>query len=217
MALAGSAALLGGCVSSPTYGTGKTANAQLLEDVSGALSPLPKRKAPVDYKPRPEIVRPDAEGAEQVASLPEPQTDIATSDNPAWPESPEQRRARIRAEATASSGSPDFEPEVELDKTFRGITSMAADGRGGVAHPTNDTTKSNAQSAEFKRRKRESGQGSNTERKYLSEPPLEYRAPVETAAADELGEDELKKERRRKAESRKKGGKSSWKDKIPWL
>lgn len=217
MALAGSAALLGGCMSSPTYGTGKSANAQLLEDVSGALSPLPKRKAQVDYKPRPEIVRPDSENAEQVASLPEPQTDIATSDNPAWPESPEQRRARIRATATANQDNPAFEAEVSADASGQQPPKLADEINRGANFDPLRSSNVDQQRAEYKRRRKEGGQGSSTERKFLSEPPLAYRAPAETAAADELGEDELKKERRRKAESRKKGGKSSWKDKIPWL
>ena len=40
-------------------------------------------------------------------------------------------------------------------------------------------------------------------RRTLTEPPIEYRQPAETAAADELGEDEFKKQRRLKAEAKK--------------
>ena len=44
-------------MSSPTYGTDKTANAQLLSDVSGILSLQGRSsKAAIDYKPRPELV-----------------------------------------------------------------------------------------------------------------------------------------------------------------
>ncbi len=53
-------------------------------------------------------------------------------------------------------------------------------------------------------------------RRTLTEPPLEYRVPAATAAADELGEDEYKKERRLKREAKKKGG-STWRDLVPWL
>jgi hypothetical protein len=54
-------------------------------------------------------------------------------------------------------------------------------------------------------------------RRTLTEPPVEYRQPVATAPADELGEDEYKKQRRLKAEAKKAGGGSSWRDLVPWL
>ena len=41
-----------------------------------------------------------------------------------------------------------------------------------------------------------------------SEPPIEYRQPAATAATDDVGEDEWKKDRRRKAGHTKKS--SSW-------
>jgi hypothetical protein len=54
-------------------------------------------------------------------------------------------------------------------------------------------------------------------RRTLTEPPLDYRQPAETAPTDELGEDEFKKQRRLKAEAKKASGKKSWKDLVPWL
>lgn len=65
---------------------------------------------------------------------------------------------------------------------------------------------------EIARRQLAAKHGSPTTRKYLSEPPLTYRQPAETASADDLGEDELKKQRRLKREA--SGGKS-WRDWIP--
>lgn len=62
--------------------------------------------------------------------------------------------------------------------------------------------------AEIERRLRENKQGSATTRKYLSEPPLAYRQAATTAAQDELGEDEIKKERRKKKLAQK--GSSWW-------
>ncbi|MGX8008054.1 hypothetical protein ACVDG8_003125 [Mesorhizobium sp. ORM8.1] len=53
-----SAIALSGCMGSPTYGTDKTAAAQLFDDVSGAATITPKRRDPIDYKPRPELVKP---------------------------------------------------------------------------------------------------------------------------------------------------------------
>lgn len=215
LALLASATLVSGCMSSPTYGTGKTANAQLMDDLSNALNPVPKRAAAIDYKPRPEIVEPASEAEVQAAGLPAPQDSLATASNPAWPESPEQRRARIRAEATATRDNPDFDPEVELG--VNKVPSMAIETRGtynGTAYVPTDTNK---QRAEVLKRRRENQQGAPTERKFLSEPPLDYRVPAASAPADEIGEDELKKEARRRSDARKKDGKTSWRDLVPWL
>ena len=60
---------LGGCMSSPTYGTGKTANAQLMEDVSTAFSLKPKPPTGIKYEPRPDVLK---TGAAQ--ALPAPST-----------------------------------------------------------------------------------------------------------------------------------------------
>ena len=56
-----------------------------------------------------------------------------------------------------------------------------------------------AQGEAFQRKLAASKQGSPTVRRTLTEPPLEYRQPAPTAAADELGEDEYKKQRRLKS------------------
>ncbi len=77
---------------SPTYGTDKTANEQLLGDVSNILSLGPQKRARIEYKPRPDLVRP-VKGAP--AALPPPQDSITTAGTGAWPESPEQKRARL--------------------------------------------------------------------------------------------------------------------------
>ena len=68
----------------------------------------------------------------------------------------------------------------------------------------------------YKARLIESKQGSDANRKYLSEPPLTYRQPAATAPVNDIGEDEFKKERRAKAAARKKGD-WSWKQLIPGL
>ncbi len=101
--LVASALMLAGCLGSPTYGTDKTATEQLASDVTGILSIAPKSREPIDYKPRPELVKPASAGA-----LPPPQESVAVTANPAWPESPEARRARIRAEATANQDNPNY-------------------------------------------------------------------------------------------------------------
>ncbi|PHP66323.1 hypothetical protein CSC94_14870 [Zhengella mangrovi] len=215
-----SATSLAGCMSSPTYGTDKTANEQLVDDLSGMLSLAPKKGPRIDYEPRPELVKPA-----DTNQLPQPQEDIVSAREATgqWPESPEERRARYRKYATENRDNPDFEPIVtsgrEADPNEPMITSGAAAQRGQYRHLDPSQTpvfgKRDSQ-AEFRRRRAENMQGSPASRKYLSEPPLKYRVPAATAPAGEFGEDEADKERRLKAESRKKAGKTSWRDMLPW-
>lgn len=74
--LVASGLALSGCMGSPTYGTDKTAAEQLAGDLTGAVSFAPKRKDPIDYKPRPTLVKP-APG--QKEALPAPQNSIQTA------------------------------------------------------------------------------------------------------------------------------------------
>lgn len=207
-------AFVAGCMSSPTYGTDKTANEQLFDDVSGmfALGSGGKKER-IDYKPRPDLVRPSSK------DLPPPQESVASADNTAWPESPEQRRARIRATATANQNNPSFRPEVvpDTDPAQRPRPTVDANAHR-FERPANGTeVNAKQQRAEFNSRLTEQRQGSSTSRKYLSEPPLAYREPAATAATDDVGEDEAVKERRAKSAARKSGGSGGVKSWIPWL
>jgi hypothetical protein len=211
--LACSAALLSGCMSSPTYGTGKTANAQLVEDLSNILSPGFGNDGPeIAYTPRGDLVQPAS-----TAVLPTPQQDIASADNPAWPESPEERRARIRAEATENRGNANYRSPV----TSAGFGQKPINPNMGIGSPEElAAERADARSsltgkdrAEMERRLRERNQGNPNARAYLSEPPIEYRRPAEGAPVGELGVDEWKKER----ELQRASGKKSWRDYVPWL
>jgi hypothetical protein len=211
-----SSLLLGGCMSSPTYGTDKTANEQLVNDITSMVSLQPKRKAPIDYQPRPDLVKP---ASSKDLALPAPQDQMASAANPDWPESPEQRRARIRKEADANDGKPGYDSPVvaDADAASRAVYTPQPSGivYGGDASGVHPVMQERAQREEVRRRLAENRQGSATNRKYLSEPPLEYRQAASTAPVDDIGEDEIKKERRAK-KAAKKGG-SSWRDYVPWL
>jgi hypothetical protein len=202
--LVASGLALSGCMSSPTYGTDKTANEQLMEDLSGAMTLAPPKRAAIDYKPRPPLVKP-APG--QKEALPPPQDDIVQTASAQWPESPEQRRARIRDYATQHRDDPNFEPEV------------VNDGSGGIPVASRPPTameyarNQKGERAEFNKRLKENRQGDPTTRKYLSEPPLVYREAAATAPQGDIGEDEYKKERRLKAAAK---GKKSLFDWWPW-
>lgn len=201
IASAGAICLLAaGCTGAPTYGTGTPADKQLLNDVTGIITLGPQDKPHVDHRPRPKLVRP---AKSEVAVLPPPQSDVAASSNPQWPESPEARRQRLRMEATASQGDPNYDPQIA------GPTSSASRvpvirTRGENVYPAGGgPTYSRDQSAEYKRRMAINKQGSPIDRRYLSEPPLTYRQPAATAPTGELGEDEWKKEKDRKKEALK--------------
>lgn len=210
--------MLGGCMSSPTYGTDKTANEQLLTDVSSMVSLRPNRKAPIEYKPRPDLVRP-APGQEP--ALPAPQESAAdSSTNPEWPESPEQRRARLNKEITANRDKPGFESPIIADvDTAPGANSYTRRPPGqserfqdsGVRNPD----EARQQRADVQAKLKETRQGSETSRKYLSEPPLDYRQAAATAPQDDLGEDEYAKERAAKKAARKPGNRK-WADWLPF-
>jgi hypothetical protein len=180
-AIAGAVAasvLLSGCVSSPTYGTGKTANAQLVEDLTNIVSiGTPQKASEQAYSPRPEIIKPP-EGT----SLPQPQASLSSDENPQWLESPEETRERLRQEAS--------------EKRNSGYRSPLASSEDNV---------SPEQWEQFKEAKAQSRTLSAT-RRNLSDPPMEYREPAETAPADELGEPEYIKERRRKKAAQKDKG-----------
>jgi hypothetical protein len=210
--LVASSLALAGCMGSPTYGTDKTAGEQLAGDISGAFSITPKRGANIDYKPRPELVKP-APGQKEV--LPAPQQSIETASTD-WPESPEQRRARLRADATAHQDDPNYKPQIVDD-----MSADPAAEKNAQTIPDHRPTpgavsaaeSNGGRAAEIQRRVREGKQGDPTTRKYLSEPPLAYRAAADTAPQGDLGEDEYRKERRLKKEAAAKsktGGLFDW-------
>jgi len=212
--LVASGLALSGCMSSPTYGTDKTAAEQLAGDLSNAFSLAPPKREPIDYKPRPELVKP-APG--QKESLPPPQESITTTASGAWPESPEQRRARLRDEASQHENDPHYDPQIVEDVQTDKAAVKKALQDSASDHPPRWTPEDSgggaaARRAEINRRLAESQQGSPTTRKYLSEPPLTYRQPAADAPQNDIGEDEYKKERRLKREAQ---GKSSW-NWWPW-
>lgn len=207
--------LAGGCMSSPTYGTGVTANEQLLTDVSSIVSIKPPKREAIDYKPRPDLVRP-AHG--QAAELPAPQDKVATAQNPDWPESPEQRRKRLRDEADANVDNQFYRPPIVNDVSGGGGSDYTRTAAGSSAKAAESGIRPAGQAQierrEVQKRLADSRQGSATQRKYLSEPPLDYRQPSATAPTDDLGEDELKKQRRAKKLATPP---KQIRDYIPWL
>lgn len=207
IALGVSALVLSGCLG-PTYGTDKTATEQLLGDVTNAVRLRGDRPQAISYNPRPGLVQPT-----DTSTLPQPQQNIAeTSD--AWPESPEERLARIRAEAD----------EGNVQAGLAGTTGSAAASRfpdqqiGASPRDRGDTpieTASRKQADKKRREETVAARAAPARRVYLTDPPVDYRQPADTAAYGDLGETEATKERKRKkATADPKGG---WKRLVPWL
>ncbi len=191
-----------------SYGTDKSSTAQLFDDL-GNIASIGKTKkgAGIEYKPRPEIVKPA-----QTATLPVPQQSVAEN-NPAWVESPEETRARLVAEADAKGAV--YSSPLAKRVSSSGTQSAPSRGRADDGPPTPiETLQSQKQREAYQQARKIQQAAYSDRRRYLSDPPLTYRKPADTAPVGELGEPERVKERRLKAEAKKAGtGKRSW---WPW-
>lgn len=199
LALGVCAVVLSGCVGGTTYGTGVTQEQQLVKDLEGMISlgKANKPKVRIDYSARPDLVLPG-----QSASLPAPQEQEGSSSNVDWPESPEQRIARIRASAEQADPITGEVPLSELMRKKEGIRVLTGkfenknvdrDGHEAITNIGINTRKNAA------RLERQNSLASGTtirSRKYLTEPPVEYRTPASSAPSGDLGVSEAEKDRR---------------------
>lgn len=198
-----------GCLG-PTYGTGTPATTQLIDDLGSIASVgSPRKGADIEYKPRPAIVKPT-----DTASLPAPQQNVAEN-NPEWVESPEETRARLVAEADANAGNAAYRSPLARRSGTSGSYKPIPRNKGEQAAPEKFGVNNTAnQGAEFRRRRQIEKGAYSDRRRFLSDPPLTYRQPSETAPVGDLGEPERAKERRRISEAKKAGtGKRKW---WPW-
>ncbi|WP_040673960.1 hypothetical protein [Rhizobium grahamii] len=189
VAMAGGA-MITGCMGSPRYGTDKTAMEQLTDDLGQSVSLTgdgPKNKG-VKYSARPGLVLPSTAAKE---TLVEPQQSIASTANPAWIESPEETRARLVKEADENSDNPNYRSPLASDKV-----------EGG-----RQTTE--AQSKAY-REARALQKGTYSDRRFISDPPTEYRQVADPTKLDDLGEPELKKAKKKKKEAAIAGTGKQW-------
>jgi hypothetical protein len=203
------AAALTACVGGTTYGTGVSQEAQTIKDISNMFT-LRRDRPNIDYAPRPDLVVP-----QNRQNLPEPLDAEVTTSDPEWPEAPEQRIARIRAEADEGIAA---DGDMSLEERLRkkdGINIETRDPRGKFVPGRTDRDGveimfpgSSSQEArqEVLERRKELNVSSGPNRKYLTEPPVEYRVPVPTApsGAEAYSEEEVA-ERKAKEEELAKG------------
>lgn len=113
LAVVGASALaLSGCMG-PTYGTGKPATSQFIEDLAQSVTLGNPDKKHIDYKPRPGLVEPT-----DTTTLPPPQQNIAEA-SPDWPESPEERLVRIKKEIDEGRRLPNLSQIDDPDKPLQ--------------------------------------------------------------------------------------------------
>lgn len=179
-ALLGACAILSGCIGGPTYGTDKSSGEQLMDDLGNAvmLKPPNASDKKIAYQPRGGLVVP-----KDPNRLVEPQKSLAsTEDNPQWVENPEDMRDRLKQEATENERKIGYNSPLQSQNTT--ARNLSTD-----------------QQLEQYREARKLQQGLYSDkRRYLSDPPLDYRKVPEEVAND-LGEPEKKKEKRRKKEA----------------
>ena len=172
----------------PTYGTDKTATRQLVDDLGDSMSIAPKKKSTaLAYQPRGTLVKPA-----DPTKLVEPQQDLASSaNNPAWLESPEQTRERLKLEADENADNGNYRSPLAVSVT-----------EGKVKSPEQ-------QRLEF-REARKIQEGRENKRRFMSDPPLEYRKVDDPAKLADLGESEAAKEKRRQKEAAIAGTGRQW-------
>lgn len=175
---------LTGCVGSPTYGTDKTAMEQLVDDLGSAVSvgAAPTAGPNVKYNPRPELVMPPS--STQTA-LVAPQQSVANRElNPNWLETPEEARARLRQEADENADNPNYRSPLLEGYGTRG-------------------TMTESQKWQAFREARQIQKGAYLDqRRFLADPPTQYRTASDPAVLEDLGEPEVKKANRRKKEAK---------------
>lgn len=202
--------LASGCLG-PTYGTDKSSTEQLMDDLGNIVSIKPKQGPAIAYQPRPGIVKPP-----QTAALPAPQQSVSKN-NPNWVEPPEATRERLVAEAAANENTPGYRSPLAQRSTGAGVPAVQT-GRAADGPPTPlETMADSRRNQQFRENIKIDRGAYSDRRRFLSDPPLTYRQPADTAPVGDLGESERDKEKRRIAAATKPGTGGWFKmPKMPW-
>ena len=183
---------LSGCIGGPTYGTDKTAMEQLSDDLGASVSLGSSRddaNRSIKYNPRPSLVVADKQGG----NLPAPEQSLANRENnPNWVESPDETRERLRKEADANAGNPNYRSPL-----------LAGNGQAG------QLTESQKWEAFRKAKQDTQSVDPAATRRGISDPPTDLRTASASTLTD-LGEPESTKEKRRKKEAEAAKQSSDW-------
>jgi hypothetical protein len=170
----------------PRYGTDKSATEQLVDDLGDAASLSPAKRTTLAYQPRGQLVKPADD-----ALIP-PEKNIASKDNPQWVESPEEARNRLKEEADANKDNGNYRSPL--------VVSVS---EGKALSPEQQ------RQAFRDARKIQDGRYSDR-RRFMSDPPLDYRKVDDPSKLNDLGESEVAKEKRRKKEAEIAGTGTRW-------
>jgi hypothetical protein len=193
IAFAASALAIAGCSGTgTTYGTGTSHEEQTMKSMYNMLSIKPPEQPNIDYSARPDLVMP---ANKQVLPTPEDQSANAGDQN--WPVSPEQRIAAVRNSAPQPHTRSGNLPTEYLTSEKEGIRNSAGlyavsrqkekDGGQFLREIQQESITGSSAGEEARRRRGQLTYSSGPQRKFLTEPPKEYRAPAETAEAGTVG------------------------------
>ena len=202
VAAALSLTVLAGCTGTSTYGTGVTQEAQLLKDVTNMVAlGSSEKKAPINYQPRPGLVDAPATG-----TLPTPLEDDGNTEAGYFPQDQEAIRTRLLRESESKNPVVRRKALAELKRRYKpqpgGTNAYEAPetyAARAKKNARNFQADGNDFNPELARRQREEflkqqaalkGTRGAAPRKYLTEPPSEYRTPANTAAVGVTGEQE---------------------------
>lgn len=167
----------------PTYGTGTSAAAQTLKDVSGIITfgSSNSDKEPIDYKPRAPIVEPP------VAALPPPGSPPTATATNNWPVDPDEEKKRIDAlvQEAAATGKPLKFDAPDVDRSTKPKPSSRSRRQDSRALQVLDKTRNDKNNPEAQKiladaKALKTGAFDETGapvRQYLVDPPATYREP----------------------------------------
>lgn len=211
MGLVASALVLGGCTGGTTYGTGTSHEAATAKGLSKIFS-LKNEQQQITYESRPDLVMPANKNI-----LPAPEQNQALQTDPNWPVTPEQRIAGVRADAPQPDEYGNLPVEYLNDTNKTGINkttkldaNLKRESRRGNVNSGGDefiqAIKDDANgvgNGNVARERREQlTYSTGVKRKFLTEPPVEYRIPSANAEAGDLGISEEEISARQKREEK---------------
>lgn len=202
MGLVASALVLGGCTGGTTYGTGTSHEAATMKGLGNIFS-LKNDQQAIDYRNRPELVLP---ANKNILPAPVEENELVTDQN--WPETPEQRIANVRAEAPepdeygnlpveylTDTDKPGIANSARIERTSRRNTKSGADQ---IIKAFKDDANGVGEGKVARERREQLAYSTGVKRKFLTEPPVEYRVPSANAEAGDLGIDEAELTARQK-------------------
>ncbi|MEE9315282.1 MAG: hypothetical protein V3V02_11605 [Rhizobiaceae bacterium] len=186
--------VLAGCSNGTTYGTGVSQEAQLASDVGGLfLLSSGKKKKNINYSSRPKLVKAPATG-----NLPAP-AETVEGGAAYFPTNPEEARLKRISDAPVADARSGNLPDGDNTRVRDSGTGPAiSKSRKSFRNEDHEETADQARATNLNgsaRRLARANDIRNQERglaprKYLTQPPVEYRKPAESADTGNTGEKE---------------------------